>query len=269
MGTDERPDGSASGRLSGEVAVVTGSTAFGIGKAIALEFGRQEARVVVHGRNRERGENVAKQILDAGGEATFVQADLNSEDACNDLIAQAVEAFGPVTVLVNNAVASDAASDAALGDLTTDAWEAMFRVNATAPFWLCRAAIPHMISAGHGSIVMVSSRQAERPSKGHAGYTASKGAMNALTRTIAVDYADRNIRCNTVSPGYVVNPGRDAEMTAERRARLESMHLTRLGEAQDIAWAVVYLASHESDYLTGINLQLDGGSSNARAASFG
>jgi meso-butanediol dehydrogenase/(S,S)-butanediol dehydrogenase/diacetyl reductase len=153
--------------------------------------------------------------------------------------------------------------------MDTDHWEAAIRVNLTAPMWLCRAAIPHMQRAGHGAIVNVSSRQAERPSRGFGAYAASKGGLNAMTRALAVDYADDHIRCNTLSPGFVVNERRDADMTPERRERISRMHLTRLGEARDVAYAAVYLASHESEYLTGINLQLDGGSSNARAASLG
>jgi NAD(P)-dependent dehydrogenase (short-subunit alcohol dehydrogenase family) len=172
-------------------------------------------------------------------------------------------------VLVNNAVATTGTYDAAVGDLTTEGWERAVRVNLTAPMWLCRDAIPHLRAAGHGSIVNVSSRQAERPSRGLAAYAVSKGGLNALTRAVAVDYAAEGIRCNTISPGYVLNTRRDAELAPERRQRLEAMHLTRLGEARDVAYAAVYLASRESELLTGINLQLDGGSSVVRAASLG
>jgi NAD(P)-dependent dehydrogenase (short-subunit alcohol dehydrogenase family) len=126
-----------------------------------------------------------------------------------------------------------------------------------------------MLAAGHGSIVNISSRQAERASRGFAAYIASKGGLNALTRSIAVDYADRNIRCNTISPGYVLNDRRDAGIDDDRRARYEGMHLTRLGVADDIAYAAVYLASRESDFVTGLNLQVDGGSSIARGLTLG
>jgi NAD(P)-dependent dehydrogenase (short-subunit alcohol dehydrogenase family) len=135
--------------------------------------------------------------------------------------------------------------------------------------WLCRAAIAPMRAAGHGSIVNISSRQAERASRGFAAYIAAKGGLNALTRSIAVDYAAEGIRCNTISPGYVLNDRRDADITPERRARYEAMHLTRLGEATDIAHAAVWLASPESGFVTGTNLQLDGGSSIARGATLG
>jgi NAD(P)-dependent dehydrogenase (short-subunit alcohol dehydrogenase family) len=134
---------------------------------------------------------------------------------------------------------------------------------------LTRAALVHLIAADRGSIVNISTRQAERASRGFAAYIASKGGLNALTRSIAVDYADLNIRCNTISPGYVLNDRRDADIDAERRARYEGMHLTRLGSADDIAFAAVYLASAESGFVTGLNLQVDGGSSIARGLTLG
>jgi NAD(P)-dependent dehydrogenase (short-subunit alcohol dehydrogenase family) len=255
-------------RLAGELALVTGSTS-GIGKAIAVEFAAEGAAVCVHGRDADRGRGVVEQITAAGGHAEFVAADLAGEAACQELVDAAAAVLGGLTVLVNNAVASPDGHDAPIAEMDTAYWEHALRVNVTAPMWLCRAALPHLVAAGHGSIVNVSSRQAERPSRGLAAYATSKGGMNALTRVLAVEYADRQIRANTISPGYVINERRDATLAPERRARLEAMHLTRLGEARDVAGAAVYLASRESELLTGINLQLDGGSSVARATSFG
>ena len=255
-------------RLAGEIALVTGSTA-GIGEAIALEFGVEGARVAVHGRDAARGNAVVERITAAGGEACFVAGDLGDEATCRELVATTASRFGGLTVLVNNAVATTGTYDAAVADLTTEGWERALRVNLTAPMWLCRDSIPHMLAAGHGSIVNVSSRQAERPSRGLAAYAVSKGGLNALTRAVTADYAGQGIRCNTISPGYVLNTRRDANLAPERRERLEAMHLTRLGEARDVAYAAVYLASRESELLTGINLQLDGGSGVVRAASLG
>jgi NAD(P)-dependent dehydrogenase (short-subunit alcohol dehydrogenase family) len=254
--------------MAGELAVVTGATS-GIGRAIAVEFAAQGAAVVVHGRDAERGAAVVDRITAAGGDATFVAADLADRDQAEGLIEDSAQRLGGMTVLVNNAVASTVGRDSSIADMDDGYWEEALRVNLTAPMWLCRAAIPHMRRAGHGSIVNVSSRQAERPSRGLAAYAASKGGMNALTRAIAVDHAADNVRCNTISPGFVVNERRDADITPERLERMKGMHLTRLGEARDVAYAAVYLACRESEYLTGINLQLDGGSSNARAARLG
>ncbi len=259
---------SGSGRLQGEVALVTGSTS-GIGKAIARRFGTEGARVVVSGRDPGRGAAVVNDIEDLGGEAAFIPADLSAEGAGASLVAAVKERFGALTVLVNNAVASAAGKDGPVDQLELEAWDAILRVNVSAPMQLAAAAIPLMRESGHGSIINISSRAGHRGSKGRAAYTASKGALNALTLSIAVDYAADGIRCNTISPGYVINEVRDADITPERRAYYQGMHLTRLGEADDIAYAAVYLASHESDFLTGSLLPLDGGGSAARGLTLG
>jgi NAD(P)-dependent dehydrogenase (short-subunit alcohol dehydrogenase family) len=254
-------------RLAGEKALVTGSTS-GIGRAIAVEFARQGAHVVVTGRDVARGEESVATIAGAGGHAHFVGADLSDERACDDLVERAAAHLGGLTILVNNAAGGDA-RDGAAGALTTEAWDAILRVDLTAPFWLCRAALPHLERAARSAIVNISSRQAERASPGFAAYITAKGGLNALTRSIAVDYAHAGVRCNTISPGYVLNERRDAALRDELRARYEGMHLTRLGTAADVAHAAVYLASAESEFVTGINLQLDGGSSAARGLTLG
>jgi NAD(P)-dependent dehydrogenase (short-subunit alcohol dehydrogenase family) len=256
-------------RLGGELALVTGSTA-GIGRAVATRFAAEGARVAVTGRDSERGASAVDAITAAGGSAVFLPADLAGDGAGADLVERAAHELGGLTVLVNNAVAGVVdESDGPVATLTTSAWETTLRVNLTAPMELCRAAIPHMLRAGYGSIVNVSSRQAERAARGFTAYIASKSGLNGLTRAIAVDYAADRIRCNTISPGYVLNDRRDADLSDERRARLEGMHLTRLGVATDVAHAAVYLASAESEFVTGINLPLDGGSSAARGTVLG
>jgi meso-butanediol dehydrogenase / (S,S)-butanediol dehydrogenase / diacetyl reductase len=256
-------------RLAGERALVTGSTA-GIGRAIAIRFAAEGAAVAVTGRNQERGEATVDTIGRAGGNAVFLPSDLEDEASAEQLVLMANEALDGLTVLVNNAVAGSVdQSDGPVAELSIEVWEATVRVNLTAPMRLAAAAIPHMLAAGHGSIINISTRQAERAARGFTAYIASKSGLNGLTRAIAVDYAEHDIRCNTISPGYVLNERRDADLSAERRARLEGMHLTRLGEASDVAHAAVYLASKESEFVTGINLPLDGGSSAARGTVLG
>jgi len=254
-------------RLAGETVLVTGSTS-GIGRAAAQMCAREGARVAVHGRNVARGERVVREIAAAGGTAAFFPADLADEAACAALVDAVAAHFGALTVLVNSAAAGTG-GNSPTGSFDTVVWERVLRVNLTSAAWLCRAAIPHMQAARHGAIVNVSSRQAERASAGLAPYVASKGGLNALTRAIAVEYARDGIRCNALSVGYVVNERRDAGMTPAQRARLEGMHLTRLGRAEDVAYAVVYLASRESEFVTGALLPVDGGGTIARGLVLG
>lgn len=254
-------------RLAGERAVVTGSTA-GIGAEIAAAFAREGAAVVVTGRNATRGGAVVERITAAGGTADFVAADLGDEKACARLIDTAAERLGGLTVLVNNATGGSEGA-APVAEVRTENWDAVLRLDLSAPMWCARQAIPHMRRAGHGSIVNISSRQAERPSAGLAAYVAAKAGLNGLTRALAVEEAAHGIRCNTISPGYVLNAVRDADLAPEQRETYAAMHLTRLGQAADVAAAAVYLAGPESGFVTGINLALDGGSSIARARTLG
>ncbi len=254
------------GRLSGEVAIVTGATS-GLGREIARVFALEGARVVVSGRDEGRGAMVTERVRAQGGDVTFISADLAAEEDCVALVRETVDRYGGVTVLVNNAVS--VASDGPVERADAAAWVTAYRVNLLAPALLCREAIPHMRDAGHGSIVNISSRAAERGTPNYAAYTATKGGLNALALSISADHGREGIRCNIVQPGYVLNPERDAGVTAERMARLRAMHLTRMTTATDVAMAALFLASRESEAITGEVLHVDSGSTAVRAASFG
>jgi len=255
------------GRLDGEVALVTGSTS-GLGAEIARLFGAEGAAVVVTGRDRGRGEAVVAEMAAEGGRGHFAVADLRAEEACAALVDEAVDTFGSLTVLVNNAVRSGA-GDGPVTDVDAETWREVLEVNLVAAASCCRFAVPRMREAGHGSIVNVSSRAAARGTPGLAAYTASKGALEALTRSITADFAREGIRANTLQPGYVLHERRDASMTAERRARVEGMHLTRLATATDVAYAALYLASRESETVAGTTLRVDGGSAAVRGLTLG
>lgn len=246
------------GRLAGEVALVTGSTS-GIGRAIAQRFAAEDAAVIVTGRNRERGAEVVRAC---GERAHFVAADLTDADAPAALVAATVEQHGGLTVLVNNAVGS--AQDGPVAQLADEQLRTILDVDLVAAAALCREALPHLRTCGHGAIVNISSRAASRAPRGLAGYVAAKGALEALTRSIAVDEAPHNVRCNAISPGYVLNDHRDAKISADDLAKREAQHLIGVGSPDDVAFAAVYLASVESKWLTGTVLPLDGGSSAAR-----
>ena len=255
-------------RLVGEFALVTGATA-GIGRAVAERFAREGAAVALTGRNLKRGEEVAAGIRAAGGRALFRAADLTDEADCDALVDWVVEEFGELTVLVNAAVAGPPeVHDGPTHDLRTPDWERTLRINLTAAMWLCRAAIGAMLDVDRGAIVNVSSQTASRGTPGMAASSASKGGLEALTRSIAVDYAHQGIRCNAIAAGVVLDR-RDRDLPTQRRAQLEAMQLTRLVTADDVAAAAVFLASAEAEVITGVTLAVDGGSSIARAATLG
>jgi len=173
-------------------------------------------------------------------------------------------------VLVNNAVNNTAmGDDGPVADVDRATFDAVLAVNLVGPATLSRLAIPAMLEAGHGAIVNVSSRAAERGTPGLAAYTASKGGLNALARSITIDYARQGIRCNTVQAGYILHEVRDAELTPERRRQIEGMHLTRISTALDIAYAIAFLASREAETISGVTLQVDGGSSMVRGRTLG
>lgn len=249
---------------------MTGSTS-GLGAEIARLFAHEGAAVTVTGRDATRGRQVVDAIAADGGRASFVAADLSEERELAALVGATTDEHGRLTVLVNNAVSpgGQEGRDGAVVDVSPATWEAILRVNLVAAATLCRLAIPHMLAAGHGSIVNISSRAAERGTPRTAAYTASKGGLNALTRSITADYGRSGIRCNTVQPGYVLHERRDQELSDERRSHLEAMHLTRLPTATDVAWAAVYLASPEAAVVTGVTLAVDGGSSAVRGRTLG
>ncbi len=250
--------------LHGEVAIVTGSTS-GLGVVIARRLADHGARVVITGRDAERGVAQAEHL-----EARFVAADLTSEVACRHLVSQVVEHVGPPTVLVNNAVDPVVMrGDGAVAATDADQWRATLDIVLVAAATMCRLVIPHMVDAGRGSIVNISSRAAARGTPGVSAYSSAKAGLEALARSITVDYARAGVRCNVVQPGYIVHGDRDKEMAPERRERYEAMHLTRLPTAEDVAAAVVFLASRDAEVITGVTLPVDGGSSAVRGTTLG
>ncbi len=250
-------------RLAGKVAVVTGSTR-GIGEAIARRFARCGAGVTVTGRDVERGGRVAAGIESEGGRAIFVRADLSREDDVRALVAATVARFGRLTTLVNNAAATERVGpgrgDASLHQVEPGAWDAILDVGLRALRLGCRFAVPAMRDAGGGAIVNVSAHAAARGVSGLAAYTASKGAMEALTRSIAVDCAPDGIRCNAIRSGFVRSgPWVDAQMNERALERMRARLLTRIPVPDDIAHAAVFLASDEAEVITGSVLVVDAG----------
>jgi len=245
-------------RLTGKVAVVSGG-ASGMGQSEAMIFAREGARVVVADLLEAEGRQTVDKIAGAGGQARFVKLDVTSETEWRAAIEAAVTAFGKLDVLVNNAGISGTFDP---DMLSTTAWDSLMNVNARGVFLGMKSAIPVMQKAGGGAIVNISSISGFVGQAGvHMAYNASKGAVRLMTKTAAVQYARDGIRVNSVHPGFMP-PMRTSKTSAdpEWRARmLKAVPMKREGRVEEVAHAVLFLASDEASYITGTELVVDGG----------
>ena len=247
-------------RLQDKVALITGS-AGGMGKAAAELFAHEGASVIVSDVLADEGEETAQAIRDAGGRAIFVKADVSREDEVKHMVARAVDAFGRIDVLYNNAgiMPSD---DGGVTDLSEAVWDRIMDVNLKSAFFCTKHVVPHMIEQQKGSIVNVASFVAFMGcTVPQDAYTASKGGMIALTKSFAVQYGPYGIRCNAICPGPIETPLLRVLWTSEeaRNLRLNRIPLGRFGEINDIIYMALYLASDESSWTTGAWLVVDGG----------
>jgi NAD(P)-dependent dehydrogenase (short-subunit alcohol dehydrogenase family) len=253
-------------RLDDRVAVVTGS-ATGIGRAIAIRLAEEGARVVVADRKIELGEETVKAIADGGGEARFVACDVSDGGKVRSLMESAVAHYGRIDALVSNAGIPGAGTPAHETD--EDDWDRVIAVNLRGVFLCAKYAIPHMLAAGRGVIVNTASTFGMIGAPHSPGYAASKGAVIALTRQLAVDYGPHGIRVNAISPGYVDNdmdqrrsrmsPEDAARNLAAREAAAALQPLGRQADTSEIAAAVAFLVSDDASFMTGAIVPVDGG----------
>jgi 3-oxoacyl-[acyl-carrier protein] reductase len=243
--------------LKDKVAIVTGSSR-GIGRGIADRLAAEGARVVVNGRDPATIEPVARALTDSGARAIAVAADVGLADDVNRLFDATLEAFGTVDVLVNNA--AWASPNAHFLEMDEAHWDTVIQTNLKSVFLCCSRAAHIMVDQGRaGSIVNISSFAAARAHRQMAAYDATKGGMEALTRTISLDLAPFGIRVNVVGPGAIHTEEYEPEGEEGRRKRGETVPLGRVGYPADIAGAVAFLASDDASYITGQVLYVDGG----------
>jgi len=241
-----------SDRFEGDTVLVTGSTR-GIGESVAKRFAREGASVVVTGRSEDDGAATVADVEAAGGDATFVRADMRDPDDIAALVETTAEEYGGLDVLVNNAgVETNTGADEA----SIDDWELVLETDFRA-YWLCaKRAREYM---GAGAIVNVSSNHAFLTMPELFPYNAVKAGINGMTRAMALDFGPA-VRVNTVNPGWVAVDRTTGEMDASYREHLESIHpVGRLGRPADVAGAVAFLASDDAAFLTGESLLVDGG----------
>ncbi|HEX4979721.1 MAG TPA: SDR family NAD(P)-dependent oxidoreductase [Acidimicrobiales bacterium] len=245
-------------RFAGKVAIVTGAGS-GIGEAAARLFAREGARVVVADVSRRKAQATAAAILDGGGEALGVEVDVRSSDGCEAMVAAAVDTWGRLDVLYNNAGTTRPGS---APDLSEDDWDLVLDTNLKAVWLGCKFAIPEMRKVGGGAIVNTASVEGLVGDRASVAYCASKAGVVNLTRCIAVDHAHENIRANCVCPGVIGTPPILRWLVPDEATRddLGRRHpLGRLGTPEEVAAVALFLASDEASFLTGAAVPVDGG----------
>ncbi|HEY7401515.1 MAG TPA: glucose 1-dehydrogenase [Actinomycetota bacterium] len=247
-------------RLKGKVALITGG-ASGMGMVASKLFAVEGAKVVLTDLADEAGAKVAAEIAGEGGEALYVHADVSKESDARAMVEAAVERFGSLDVLYNNAgvmLAEDGSVDA----MDESIWDRTLAINVKGVAFGCKYGVPAMIAGGGGSIINVASFVAWLgAATSQTAYTASKGAVLAMTREIAVEYARKGVRCNALCPGPIETPLLMQLLSdeAKRQRRFVHIPMGRLGQAEELARAALFLASDDSSFMTGASLIVDGG----------
>lgn len=246
------------GRLDGKVAFITGSGS-GIGRAGAIRFAREGAKVAVAEISKEGGEETVALVRQAGGDARLISTDVTDAASVERAIAATVEAFGKIDVLYNNAGGSTA-QDGPVTKVSLDEFWRTIKVDLFGTFVTCKYGIPELIKAGGGAVINTTSYVALAGIKGRDAYTAAKGGVLALTRSLAANYAKYNIRVNAIAPGAIQTERVKKFLAADPRlAKMDEHHMLGMGVPDDIANMALFLASDEARIITGAIYPVDSG----------
>ncbi len=251
-------------RLEGKVALITGGTR-GIGRGVVEGMAAEGAAVAFTGRTEERGREIEKLVNDRGGQCLYIRADNGVEEEVAGAVRSTVERFGKLTTIVNNAISDDVGGggDSHVDEIENDTFDSIMRIALMGTVWMSKYAIPEMRKAGSGSIINISASSSKSALPHRPAYHASKGASNAMTRQMAVDYGQDDIRANTIIVGFIFTGTEAMQKILDhpqlRTAFEKNIMVPRFGEPADIAAGAIYLASDESKYVTGIELTIDGG----------
>jgi NAD(P)-dependent dehydrogenase (short-subunit alcohol dehydrogenase family) len=246
-------------RLEGKVAIVSGG-ASGIGEATSRLFAREGARVVIADVNDELGSAVESDIRNGGGDAAYLRLDVTDEGQWQSVVVETVDRYGRLDIVVNSAGIS-VPGRPPTEEQSVEGWDAVMAVNAKGVFLGTKHAIPEMRKVGGGSVITLSSVYGNVGSRGGTAYHASKGAVRTFSKAAAIQYADEQIRVNSVHPGFVDTPMTEAMhvQPGVHDERVGKTPLGRMGMPEDIAFGILYLASDESSFVTGSELIIDGG----------
>lgn len=247
-------------RLGGKVAVITGSDS-GIGQATAIEFAKEGAKLIVtYHTDKEGAEKTLKEVENAGSTGIIVKIDVSNEQEVEKMFDRAIEEFGTVDILMNNAAING--QGIKIEDLSTEKWDRAIKINVYGYFFCVRRFINiRKQKGGKGKIINVSSVHEEIPAPGTADYCSSKGAIKMLTRTLALELAEYGINVNNIAPGMILTPmNQEAKDDKEtRKEKTDNIPLKRAGKPEEIGKLAVFLASEDSDYVTGSTYVMDGG----------